>query len=279
MTIQKYPVEVKVKDGDVENTVKIYVVKPNNSVTHQAEVYKAKVWQECVKDGVLTRKEVEDVMLKRGIWGKEKGEAEKQILKNIKDLEKQLYLGSGKKMKLSEGKALAIKMREERIHLRDLISEKLAMEQNTAEAICENARFDYIVASCTFYEDGRNVYNGIDDYNSKSADEVAFAAASKLGEILYSLDSKFEHNLPENKWLKKFNLVNDDLSLVNKQGDFVDVDGKKVDKDGYYIDDEGSKVDRDGNPLAEDGTYQLLAEYEDDTVEPVAVVKRNKKNG
>lgn len=269
--MDKHPIEATV-DGKV---VKLYVVKPSTIVGQHADIYRAKVWQECIDQGVPTRNEVEKMMLERGIWGKEKGEAEKTILRNIKDLEKKLYLGSGgRKMKISEGKAIAIKMREERIKLRDLISEKLAMEQNTAESLSENARFDYIVAHCTFYENGQKVYNGIEDYNEKNSDEVAFAAGSKLGELLYSLDSKFEHNLPENKWLKQFKLVNEDLTLVNKEGEFVDTNGRKISSDGYYLDDDGNKVDPEGNPLEEDGSYKLLVEYEDDE-EPV--VKKSKK--
>jgi hypothetical protein len=169
-------------------------------------------------------------------------------------------------------------MRRLRIKLRELISQRLALEENTAEALSDNAKFDYLVADCTFYANGQKVYNSVEDYNQKSSDEIAFAAATALAEMLYQIDTKFEENLPENKFLKKFNLVNNDLSLVNKEGELVDIDGRKINEDGYYINVEGGRVDKDGNLLNEDGTYVIQVEYEDDLEEsPKETVKKSKK--
>ena len=58
-------------------------------------------------------------------------------------MKKKLYLqnGKAKKLKLSDAKELAIKMRIARAELRDLISERISLEQNTAESLSDNARF------------------------------------------------------------------------------------------------------------------------------------------
>jgi ribosomal protein S16 len=82
--------------------------------------------------------------------------------------------------------------------------------------------------------------------------------------MLYSVDKNFEAKLPENKFLKMFNFVNDDLSLVNDKGETVDLDGRRIDKNGYYIDSNGSRVDRDGNPLDEFGNYIPTVTYLDE---------------
>jgi len=102
--------------------------------------------------------------------------------------------------------------------------------------------------------------------------------------MLYNLDSNFEKNLPENKFLTKFGLVNEDLSLVDPQNpnQLVDTKGKNIDKDGYYIDDKGNRIDREGSKLTEEGTYEL-ADYENDlivelTVEPESVKKPKTKS-
>ena len=155
-------------------------------------------------------------------------------------------------------------MRRLRIKLRELISERLALEENTAEALADNSKFDYFVADCTFYANGQKVYNSVEDYNQKSSDEIAFAAASALAEMLYQVDNKFEENLPENKFLKKFNLVNEDLSLVDKDGILVDTQGRRINENGHYINSDGHRVDKDGNLLNEDGTYVIQLEYEND---------------
>ena len=184
-------------------------------------------------------------------------------------MEKKLYRGEGgKKPKVSEGKNLALEMRRLRSDLRELISERLGLEENTAEALADNARFDYFVANCTFYKDsGKRVYNSVEDYNKRSSDSVAFTAASMLGNILYNLDSDFEKNLPENKWLNMFNLTDDEGSLVNSEGKTVDSEGRVINEQGHFLDEDGNRVDANGIPLDKDGNY-ILVDYENDLEPP-----------
>jgi hypothetical protein len=270
-------VEVVKEDGSKHN-VSIYVVRPTNNSIKNADRYRAKTWNQCISDGVLTKKELSKLMRDRGIWDQDKDEQEQDISQQIQNLEQKLFLGGGdKKRKLSEGQEIALEMRKLRIKLRDLISERLSLEENTAEALSDNAKFDYFVADCTFYSNGQKVYKDVDDYNQKSSDEVAFAAAGALAEMLYQVDTKFEENLPENKFLKKFNLVNDELSLVNKDGIRVDSKGRKINEFGHYVDDQGRRIDKDGNLLEEDGTYVLQVEYQDDTVQDSSKETKKKK--
>ena len=71
--------------------------------------------------------------------------------------------------------------------------------------------------------------------------------------------------MPENKWLKAFNLVDDELSLINVEGDLVDTAGRKVNESGHFIDDKDNRVDINGVPLSEDGNY-VMVDYENDLV-------------
>lgn len=256
-----------VEFADSDKKIDIYVTRPNHDIIKRADRQKAKTWNQCIRDGVITKKELGVLMEERGIWSQEKTKQEENITKQILELEKKLYKGDGKrKPKVSEGKEIAVEMRKLRIKLRDLISEKIALEENTSEALAENAKFDYLVAKCTYYkEDNKRVFESLDDYNGRSADELAFTAASALGEMMYNLDSSFEANLPENKWLKKFELVDDELSLVNVEGELVDADGKLINEKGHYIDKDGNRVDKDGIPLDENGNY-IMVEYENDLI-------------
>ena len=258
--------EVELEDG---TKVTIYVVKPSNQVISQADIHRAKRWNECIRDNVITKKELKTLMEDRGIWDKSKSDKEDEIGSKISDLEKKLYRGEGgKKPKVSEGKNLALEMRRLRSDLRELISERLGLEENTAEALADNARFDYFVANCTFYKDsGKRVYNSVEDYNKRSSDSVAFTAASMLGNILYNLDSDFEKNLPENKWLNMFNLTDDEGSLVNSEGKTVDSEGRVINEQGHFLDDDGNRVDANGIPLDKDGNY-ILVDYENDLEPP-----------
>ena len=122
------------------------------------------------------------------------------------------------------------------------------------------------------------MYNNLAEYEEKSDDHVAFAAAAALGEMIYNLDKSYEEGLPENQFLKRFKLVDDDLSLIDKDGNKIDVDGTKVNDKGWLINDEGQKVDREGNLLSDAGQILLQADYEDDVndVEPEKPKKTKK---
>jgi hypothetical protein len=254
----------KTVEVDVDgNKVKIVVKKPNNVTLSQAQRIGAKAWTDCVRDGIMTKKELEKFMKEQGIWDDGKDKEQKAIVEEIGSLEKKLFIGSQghTKLKASEGKDIAIKMRMKRGELRDLIGERISLEQNTAESISDNARFDYLVSSCAFYENGQKVYNSLEEYQSRADAEPAFTIASTLAGMLYSVDKDFESKLPENKFLKMFNFVNEDLSLVNKEGETVDLEGRRIDKNGYYLNEEGNRVDKDGNLLDETGNYVPTMEY------------------
>jgi len=244
-----------------DKEIKFYVTSPTADAVSRADRYRAKIWTECIEDGIKTKEELELMMEKRGLWTEAHKQKEKEIVQKIQDLEKSLYLGDGKERDLSEGVSKAIEMRSLRIKLREHIMQKLNLEQNSAESLADNARFDFLVAHCTFYENGQSVYNGIRDYSSKANDDIAFSAAAALAEEMYSFDSSQEENLPENKWLKHFNLVDEDLSLVDEQKNLIDTHGRKINEFGHYINEKGDRVDVNGNILDEDGNYKITAKY------------------
>lgn len=254
-------IDVSLDDKDL----KIVVKKPGNVLMSSAQRVGAKAWTDCVREGIMTKKELEKFMNAQGIWDKDKDEKQKSITDAIFSMEKQLYVGGKNgQLRASEGKKIAIEMRKKRNELRDLISERLSLEQNTAESISDNSKFDFLVASCTFYENGQKVYNDMDDYKQRSDDALAYAAATALAGMLYSVDKDFEEKLPENKFLKMFHFVDDNLSLVNEKGEPVDLDGRRIDSSGYYINDEGKRTDKEGNLLDDLGNYIPSITYVDD---------------
>ena len=258
-------VDVTVKDGEADKVVKLVIKRPTNALLSQAQRVSAKIWTDCVRDGIMTKKELEKFMKEQGIWNDEKDTEQKKITEEINRLERELYVsGKNGKLRATEGKNIAIEMRKKRIELRELIAERMGLEQNTAESISDNARFDFLVANCTYYENGQKVYKDMDEYTANSDGEIAFSAATALAQMMYSVDKDFESKLPENKFLKMFKFVNDDLALVNDKGERVDTEGRKIDEFGYYVNDEGKRVDKEGNLLDENGNYVPSVTYVDD---------------
>jgi len=267
--------ETKVQVGDKQ--VGIYVTSPNGNVVGRADRYKAKIFTECIEDGIKTKDELSSFLSDRGIWTKNHDKKQAEITQKLLDLEKEIYLGTGKKkLPLSDGVKKAIEMRSLRIELQQLMVKRIEMEQNTAESLADNARFDFLVANCTFYENGERVYNGIDDFSSKSADDIAFSAGSLLAEMIHGYDSSIEDSLPENKFLKHFDLLNEDGSLVDEKKELVDTEGRRINEFGHYIDEKGNRIDIEGNPMDKDGNYIIQVDYEK-VKKPTATKKRATK--
>tara|TARA_B100000902_G_C27321973_1_gene925350 strand:- start:8508 stop:9389 length:882 start_codon:yes stop_codon:yes gene_type:complete len=265
MSIKEKKVEVKTDEGQKINIV---VKRPSSRQLERAQMVGSKVWTQAVKDGIFTKVGLEKFMEAQGIWTSEKAIEQTRILQEIALLESQIATGkneNGTTLRLSEGKEKAIQLRKLRIGLRELISEKISLESNTAEGLADNAKFNYLVSQCTYDETGENkVYANVEDYNDRSDDEISFNAAAALGELVYKLDRSYEESLPENQFLKKYKFVDSELSLVDEDGNRVDVDGTKVNDKGWLVNDKGDRVDREGNLLTEEGNLLVRGEFIDD---------------
>ena len=191
--MKKYEKTVTVEETGEE--VDIYVLKPNNDIITKADMYRAKMWNKCIRDGIIIKKELAILMEERGIWNQEKSTSEEAIGKEIQELERKLFRGeNGKRPKVSEGQRIAIDMRNLRLKLRDLITERITLEENTAEALSDNARFDYFVAECTFYKDGRKVYDGVEDYSQKNSVDTAGRKVNESGHFIDDKDNRVDIN-------------------------------------------------------------------------------------
>ncbi len=211
--------------------VKVYVRSPTNGELSSADRVRAKSWTRAMKDpDVVSKKQLEKILNEKGVWDKEKQKQQTDLFNEIISLEKQLTKPGKKKVKLSEARNIAIEMRKKRVEYRDLISEKLELEQNTAESIADNDRFDFLVCCCSFYEEGdKKVYTNVADYKSKDSDQIAYVVASALAEMMYNLDESFEKNLPENRFLLEQNLANsNNLLLTDLEGNYVDENFKPL---------------------------------------------------
>lgn len=257
---------VTTEDGQ---QIVVVVKKPTNDQLKQADIHKAKAWNKAFKEGVMTKAEVEKIMVDRGIWSEEKSKIESRLSQEILELEKRLYRGDGKAApKLSDGRDIALEMRQKRIELRDLISERLAADDNTAESLADNARFDFLVYKCSYNgETDQPLFDSYEDYNSQGSSRPAIAAAQLLARMIYDLDSDFESKLPENAFLRQHKLVNDDGQLIDPKTKYtVDPEGRRINELGHYLDEDGNRVDINGVKIDEDGLYEMV-EYENDLYE------------
>lgn len=255
-------------DGD-EAKVSYAVVRPSPKVLTEAQKVYNKAFRDALESGAILREKLDSVLKSQGLWDDDKQKEYDDLNRKFKTLEISLLKG---KMSKDDGRKIALKMRGLRSEMRDMLSSRNSLDSFTAQAQADSVRFNYLVSACTVYNDtGKVVFNDLEDYLSKSTEDLAFKAATKLSVLLYDLDDDYEKKLPENKFLLKFKYVDEDLRLVNKDGKWVDEEGNLIDKDGRFVNALGQYVDKYGNRVDEKGEYIIEdgGDFFDDADNPI----------
>lgn len=246
------------------------ILNPTAAQNENATMEYNRVFSKALQSGALLREKLESHMRQQELWDDVKEKEYSDKINQLNNIEIKLNKGG---IKLSDARELAIEMREVRGELQTLIAGKNAMDVNTAQGQAEQARFNYLLVSCLVYKDGEVYYTNVNDYLEKQTtghDPVGYEAAEKFGNMYFGLDSEYEQGLPENIFLKKWQFIDKELRLINKEGHTVDDEGRLVDKFGRYINKEGDFVDRDGNPLNEEGEYDFDSQpFLDDDGKPL----------
>ena len=249
------------------------MMKPKSNHLREAQLAYNRAFRDALESGALLRQKLEDHMREQGIWDDTKQKQYDDVNKTILEGEKKLAKGG---ISLSEAKTLALDMRVARGELRDLIAERTVMDGNTAEGQADNARFNALIGECVVSSDNNNVkkFETLEDYDTVASQPWAVEAASQLANMLYDLDPNYDNNLPENKFLKDYSFVNEDLRLVNDDGHLVDSQGRLINEEGRFIayDDKGEEyfIDIEGNTLTEEGDYVVeFQPFLDDSGKPI----------
>ncbi len=270
MVIKKKVLKHKLIRDDVE--VGIAVERPNHRHIQEAQNVYNRAFRESLEKKAILKESLEKHLREQGLWDDERQAEAEQLTKTLLEGEKALKRG---KIKLSEAKQIAFDMQDARNKLFELTVARRSLEAHTAQAAAENARFNYLVSVCVVYNDtGKPVFSSIEDYLSRSTEEFAWEAAAVLAEMIHGYDREAEKKLPENAFLLKYKIVNEELRLINAEGKLVDRDGRLIDEKGRFIDEQGQFIDRDGNRVDEEGNYVFedAGPFLDEDGEPIPAV-------
>ncbi len=254
---------------DIDNKeTEVLVVSPSAADQKEGNKVYNDAFTEALKSKAVVRARLDDLLVDQGLWDESKQQRFDTLQREILDGERKLAKGG---IQLAEAKDIALEMRNNREKLRDLIAVKTNLDTHTAEGQADNAKFNYLVYACTVYADTKQkVFTSYDNYLNRASEPVAVLAAQNLANMIYGLDNDYEAKLPENKFLKTYNFVDDKLRLINKDGKLVDADGRLVDENGYFINDKGERVDKYGNLLTDKGDYKVeFSPFLDDAGKPV----------
>lgn len=287
------------KEGkEVEKEVVLAIVPPSADIRKKAGYLQARTYAEALKNKALMREQLNEYLREANLWNDAKEEKFQEIRKFLNETELKLAQGGTAFESIEEAKAAAIEMGDKRAELTDILSIRNAADQRTADALAEQAEFDFLVAHCTVYnETGKPFFTtdgehgSYEHYVDNKTEQVAFDAANKLAEVKYGTEKDVIKNYPENQWLLDYGFVDDDFHLVREDGRRVDRKGRLVDKegrfineDGEYVDAEGNRVDKDGKPIVnfkpfvgKDGKPIIPKSKKGDTPPPAPMAKPPKK--
>lgn len=254
--------EVKVND----NVLKLAIRKPTIEDLNEAdEIYAEKV-ASLIKDGIggrkklLLRSQLNDYLRGAGVWTDKDDQDVRKLQLDIAELLEKIKKGG---VKLSEGKEIALQISNKRREIVRINQKRQIFDDTTIESIAENDKIDYLIYSCTVYaDDGRNYWESFEDMKNDKLNEVYREAARLSMKSLFNIDPQFEKNLPENKWLKKYNFVDEDLNYIDRKT------GERVDREGRPIKELEAELEKLRYSLQ--GDIEEEAPFvDDDTNEPI----------
>lgn len=251
----------------------ILVRSPSLQDQREGQKIYNQTFTDAIKSKAVVRAKMDDVLTEQGLWNNEKQARLTELQQALLDSERRLALGG---ISLREAKKIAMDMKDTRESIRDLIGARSSLDNHSAEGQADNAKFNYLVSACVVYNDTKDpVFKNMEEYLNRGNEAVAILGAQNLANMLYGLDSDYESNLPENKFLKKYKFVDDKLRLIDKQGRLVDEEGRLIDDNGRFINDKGEFVDKFGNRVDVEGNYIVeFKPFLDDDGKPI--VEENK---
>lgn len=214
-----------------DNEIEFIFRVPNADDMSDAEMYYASRIARLVRQKgdskLLVRSEVDEFLKEQGIWSDKDQEKVETINKRIDEGLTRLKKGG---IKLSEGREIAIKITEARQELVGIMQKRQIFDNATIESLADDEKIDYLIYACTLKsEDGDRYWESFEDMKDDKASDVYRVASQQGMSVLYGVDADFEKNLPENKWLKKYNFIDDDLTFIDrKTGEFVDKQGRPI---------------------------------------------------
>jgi hypothetical protein len=211
--------------------VTLIIKKPNHMQMTEAQFYAATIFKKARESGMVLRANLDEWLREQNLWTdkdkQEVEELEKKIEEGVNLLKTKKH-PDGQPVKLSEGRQIAVDMSLARFKLQLLYGKKQSYDEFTVEGAVDNARFDFLVSSCVYDEEGNRLFTDVEDYYSRKAEPHIAEAAGKLAAMTFEMDDDWQKKLPENEFLLKYKFVNDELKFVDKDGNPVNMRGEPI---------------------------------------------------
>lgn len=258
MAKQKEIVKTVDKDGQ---EIVLAVKVPSNKLLNAANRVYARNWvQACTVEKLPTKDKVDRLNAENGIWTETEKKELAELTESLKNKEKALAKGGiklwGLGVDVQSAQKIAIDMLTDRARLFELINLQNKNYAMTAEAYAEAAKINFIIVESTVVnETGAKYFSSVEEYENRADEKLTQDVTQAAFGILYPNTDAIYDELPENKFLKQYKMVDSEGRFLNKEGKLVDISGRLIDEKGRRINEQGELVDFDGNRIDENGNY------------------------
>lgn len=245
-TEKKNKIEFEVeKDG---KKVAVVVLRPTRKDEQDAEMEYNRVYTQLFRNKGILKAEVDRVARERDLWSDAKENESKELVEFLQEGQR-IVTGNVPGITKAEARKTAIEMRKKRMQLFGLNNSLSDLRNKTAEHAADTAKFNFKMARCTKYaETNKVVWGSVDAMLEGAEDDPIYSKAFEAAfELEANIDNKWQHKLPENKFLLDHGFCNADLRLIDA------VTGKLVDEDGKFINDRGQFINEKNEPVNEKG--------------------------
>lgn len=256
---------------EVDN--KEYCIKQADSkILSKAQNVYIQKFREACDSGAILKQSLEKHMRDQGLWDDKSQQKYEDLLKESADIEYRIKSKQYKKR--SDLMKNALRLKEIREDVSELLSERNTLDSLTAEGQADQERFNFLLIHCVVdYKTQKPVFSSVDDYLEQAVSDLGRESAKKFAGFMYGLDDNFEDSLLENRLLKRLNALNDENQLVNTEGQRIDIEGNLLDEFGARVDKDGNRIDINNNPIIDDNIIDELEIEEDDVEEKKPATK------
>jgi hypothetical protein len=265
--------------------LKLEIASPTHKILQNATMaYNLKV-SSLIRKGsesgerLLLRAEIEEHLVKSGIWSAEDSSKLQTLSMAIRSSELILQRGG---IKLTDAKNLAIEMGNNRAEIMALVGKRQHLDSVTIESIAENFKFAHLAIGCIrFVENHQPFFAGYDDYINRGSEVASIASCKALAELVYGVMEDIQKSLFESRWLKQAGFINDDGRLINTNGHLVDEDGRLVDECGRFVNESDELIDLHGVRIEANGDFCCIdpKPFIDEDGNIVEIIVGGKSNG
>jgi len=219
--------------NDQDEDIKIIYRDPTPEELEEADlVYASKVASLVRRKSgqkLLTRNELDAYLKEIGIWTEKDQEFVANKQNKIDELLDELRKGG---ISVKEVRSKCIEISELREDIVEAMRKRQIFDDTTVESIAEGEKIDYLIYTATINDNTNERYwESFDEMKNDRRSEVYRRVSRIASMVIYGYDVEFEKNLPENKLLKKYKLVDEDLNLIDpKTGEFVDREGNSLEE-------------------------------------------------